>query len=159
MAVKVIGIGNRLYGDDAIGSLVAECLNFYDAEANGFQALSFIKKEDIIFFIDAMLMDEDYGLFKIDVNKEYEVDISDPHRLSPVQVIFLAKRSGELPSEAYILAIKPERVDWPGLSERVIQRAEGLFTKYREFLSKYGIEVNPKQLKSCLKSKEKITWT
>jgi len=57
LAVKIIGLGNRLYGDDAIGSLTAACMEelglpAFDAGANGFQALSAIEEGDVMFFID-----------------------------------------------------------------------------------------------------------
>jgi len=158
MAVKVIGLGNRLYGDDAIGSIIAECINAYDASANGFQALTYIEKDDVIFFVDAMIMDEEYNLFKVDLNKDIEVEISDPHRLTPLQVLFLAKKSGITPKEAYILAIKPEKVDWPGLTDKAIERAKNLFLKYKDFLKSKGVEVNVEELEKCLKEKKDRTW-
>lgn len=158
MAVKVIGLGNRLYGDDAIGSIIAECINAYDASANGFQALTYIEKDDVIFIVDAMMMDEEYNLFKVDLNQDMEVEISDPHRLTPLQVLFLAKKAGREPKEAYILAIKPEKVDWPGLTDQAIERAKNLFLKYKDFLKSKGVEVNVEELEKCLKEKKDRTW-
>ncbi len=158
MAVKVIGMGNRLYGDDAIGSLTAECMNVFDAEANGFQALTHIEKDDVVFFIDAMKMDEDFNLFKIDIDKVDYAEIPDPHRLSPIQVVSLSKKSGNVPKEAYILAIKPERLDWPGLSDKAIERVNSLLTKYKDFLEKFGINVNIQKVISCLKERSNTPW-
>jgi hydrogenase maturation protease len=158
MPVKIIGMGNRLYGDDAIGSLTAECMNVFDAEANGFQALTYIEKDDVVFFIDAMIMDEEFNLFKIDVNKDDYAEISDPHRLSPIQVISLSKKSGNTPKEAYILAIKPERLDWPGVSDKAIERVNGLLTKYKNFLEKFGIKVNVQEIINCLKERRNTPW-
>ncbi|BFH74637.1 hypothetical protein SJAV_25810 [Sulfurisphaera javensis] len=158
MAIKIIGMGNRLYGDDAIGSLVASCIGGLDAEANGFQALAFIEKGDIVFFIDAMIMDEEFNLFKINVEKAEETEISDPHRLSPIQVVSLAKKAGNVPKEAYILAIKPERIDWPGVSNEAIERVKKLFQKYNDFLASYGIIINIDELLKCVKEKSNTPW-
>ncbi len=158
MAVKVIGLGNRLYGDDAVGSLVAECANWLDAGANGFQALTYIEKGDVVFFVDAMVMEEEFNLFRVDLSKDYEVEVSDPHRLSPLQVVFLAKRAGNVPREAYILAVKPERLDWPGLSDRAIERVGLLLNKYKDFLSKFGIEVDVEKIVNCLKDRKDTPW-
>lgn len=158
MAVKVIGMGNRLYGDDAIGSLTAECMNAFDAEANGFQALTFIEKGDIVFFIDAVIMEEEFNLFKVDIEKDNFVEISDPHRLSPVQVISLSRKSDNVPKEAYILAIKPEKLDWPGISDKAIERVKELFTKYQDFLKKFGIDVNVESVVNCLKERSNTPW-
>lgn len=158
MAVKVIGMGNRLRGDDAIGSLTAECMNAFDAGANGFEALTFIEKGDIVFFIDAVLMEEEFNLFRVDVVNANFTDISDPHRLSPVQIISLSKQSGNVPKEAYILAIKPESLDWPGVSDKAIERVKELFTKYHDFLKKFGIEVDIERVINCLKERKNTPW-
>ncbi|QXJ35536.1 hydrogenase maturation protease [Saccharolobus shibatae] len=158
MAVKVVGMGNRLYGDDAIGSIAAICMNSFDAEANGFQALAYIKKGDIVFFIDAMIMEEDFNLFRINLEKDIQVEISDPHRLSPIQIVELARKSGNAPKEAYILAIKPEKIDMPGISDKVIERARSLFEKYKDFLGNYGINVNVEEIVNCIESKKDKPW-
>ncbi|BDC17878.1 hydrogenase maturation protease [Acidianus sp. HS-5] len=158
MAVKIIGMGNRLYGDDAIGSLTAECMNALDAEANGFQALTFIEKDDVVIFIDAMVMDEEYNLFKVNLENVDFVEISDPHRLSPIQVVSLARKSGNMPKEAYVLAIKPEKLDWPGISDKAIERVKELLTKYKGFLEKYGVTVNVEKVIECLKERSDKPW-
>ncbi|AWR96797.1 hydrogenase maturation protease [Acidianus sulfidivorans JP7] len=158
MAIKIIGMGNRLYGDDAIGSVIAECMNAFDAEANGFQALTYIEKGDIVFFIDATMMDEEFNLFKIDIKKNEYTEISDPHRLSPLQVVALSKKSGNEPKEAYILAIKPQKLDWPGISDEAIERAKNLLEKYKDFLNKFGITINIEEIINCVNNKKNAPW-
>ncbi|ARM75289.1 hydrogenase maturation protease [Acidianus manzaensis] len=158
MAVKVIGLGNRLYGDDAIGSITAECIGALDAEANGFQALTFIQKDDIVIFIDAMMMNEEFGMFKIDINNLEDIEIKDPHRLSPIQIMSLAIKSENAPKEAYILGIKPEKMDWPGISKEVLNRIDLALHKYEEFLKKFGIIIDIDKTIQCIKEKSDKPW-
>ncbi|MBB5252717.1 hydrogenase maturation protease [Sulfurisphaera ohwakuensis] len=158
MAVKIIGLGNRLYGDDAIGSITAECMGVYDASANGFDALTFIEKGDIVIFLDTMLMEEEYGLFEINKDKIQGVEISDAHRLSPIQIVSLAKQSGREPQKVYIMAVKPERLDWPGISAEVIERMRKLLSEYSDFLKKLGLHVNVDNVIQCVKSRKDSPW-
>lgn len=158
MVIKLIGLGNRLYGDDAIGSITAECLNAFDASANGFEALAMIEKDDIVIFIDAMIMDEEYNLFNVNVNNLDYIEISDPHRLSPIQILSLSAKSNKKPKEAYILAIKPEKIDWPGLSDKAIERLEKALNKYKDFFEKMGIKIDNEKVINCVKEKKEETW-
>lgn len=163
MAVKIIGLGNRLYGDDAIGSLTAACMEeldlpAFDAGANGFQALSAIEDGDIVFFIDVVQMDEEEGIFKVDLDKADFVEITDPHRLTPLQVLSLSARTNNRPKEAYIVGIRPERIDWPGISDAAIKRLEKVLEKFKKFISNYGIDIDVDKVIQCVKSKSKEPW-
>ncbi|MEJ2771697.1 hydrogenase maturation protease [Stygiolobus sp. CP8521M] len=163
MSIKIIGLGNRLYGDDAVGSLTAACMEelglpAFDANSNGFQALSAIENGDIVFFIDIVQMDEEEGIFKVDLDKADFVEITDPHRLTPLQVLSLSARSNNRPKEAYIVGIKPEYIDWPGISDAAIKRLEKVLQKFKKFISTYGIDVDIDKVIQCVKSKSKEPW-
>lgn len=163
MAVKIIGLGNRLYGDDAIGSLTAACMEelglpAFDAGANGFQALSAIEEGDVVFFIDVMLMEEEEGIFRVDLDRADLVEITDPHRLTPLQVLSLSARSKARPKEAYIVGVRPESLDWPGISETAMRRLEKVLQKFKRFVSTYGIEVDVDRVLECVKRKSREPW-
>jgi len=103
-------------------------------------------------------MEEEEGIFRVDLDKADLVEITDPHRLTPLQVLSLSARSKARPKEAYIVGVKPESLDWPGISDAAIRRLERVLRKFKKFVYNYGIEVDVDRVLECVKRKSKEPW-
>ena len=121
-SIGVIGIGNPLRCDDAIGIILLDFLkdheadfhlnvSFIDAGTAGMNILHVISKFDIVFLIDAVKMGKvpgswnffSYDDVKSQMNKEYiSTHISDIF-----QVIEFAKRVKNKPERIFIFGIEP----------------------------------------------------
>jgi hypothetical protein len=56
------------------------------------------------------------------------------------------------------VGIKPEYIDWPGISDAAIKRLEKVLQKFKKFISTYGIDVDIDKVIQCVKSKSKEPW-
>jgi hydrogenase maturation protease len=73
-------------------------------------------------------------------------------------VLSLSARSKARPKEAYIVGVRPERLDWPGISDAAIRRLERVLRKFERFVSTYGIEVDVDRVLECVKRKSREPW-
>ncbi len=128
MKALVLGLGNRMYGDDGFGSCLAEFLSSQrvegvdvkDGDYMGLGLLGWLEGYDLVIFVDAAspdMVDEEIALLKIDPDKtdleEVSQLVSDAHKVGPVQLAALARKSGILSGEAYLVALRAEKVCWP----------------------------------------------
>jgi hydrogenase maturation protease len=54
--------------------------------------------------------------------------------------------------------VRPERLDWPGISETAIRRLEKVLRKFKKFVSTYGIEVDVDGVLESVKRKSNEPW-
>ncbi len=115
----IIGVGNVLYGDDAIGPILAEGLsecgiNALPAELDAFSVISHLEESPLVIFID--VLDESFGRrgevvkMKLDPKRLSAEDIVDminwelsAHKITPAHLIALAYASGRFFGEAWII--------------------------------------------------------
>ena len=156
MKALVLGLGNRMYGDDGFGSCLAEFLSLQkvenvdvkDGDYMGLGLLGWLEGYDLVVFIDAASKDmvkEDVELFKIDPQRadveEVSELVTDAHRVGPTQLAALAVKSGILKGEAYLVALRAEKVCWPcSMSERAIKLAPRAIELVNKVLSSKGLE-------------------
>jgi hydrogenase 3 maturation protease len=135
--VLIIGIGNRLKGDDGVGSIIAEKLkekireeNLFviDAENAPENYTGKIKEisPELLLIIDAVDFNSypgDFRIFEIDEIKDTTVST---HNFS----ISLLKKFIKV-DEIYLLGIQPENISFgENLSERVKKSVEKIIKKF-----------------------------
>jgi hydrogenase maturation protease len=54
--------------------------------------------------------------------------------------------------------VRPESLDWPGISETAMRRLEKVLQKFKRFVSTYGIEVDVDRVLECVKRKSNEPW-
>jgi hydrogenase maturation protease len=54
--------------------------------------------------------------------------------------------------------VRPERLDWPGISDAAIRRLERVLRKFKRFVFTYGIEVDVDRVLECVRRKSKEPW-
>ncbi|UXD21341.1 hydrogenase maturation protease [Ignicoccus pacificus DSM 13166] len=128
MKALVLGLGNRMYGDDGFGSCLAEFLSkqkienvdVKDGDYMGLGLLGWLEGYDLVIFIDAAnpeTVKNEIELLKIDPSKATVEEVSelvtDAHKVGPVQLAALAKKSGIFDGEAFLVALRAEKVCWP----------------------------------------------
>jgi hydrogenase 3 maturation protease len=135
--VLIIGIGNRLKGDDGVGSIIAEKLkekireeNLFviDAENAPENYTGKIKEisPELLLIIDAVDFNSYPGDFKIfEINEIKDTTVS-THNFS----ISLLKKFIKV-DEIYLLGIQPENISFgENLSERVKKSVEKIIEKF-----------------------------
>ncbi|ALU12649.1 hypothetical protein EYM_06045 [Ignicoccus islandicus DSM 13165] len=156
----VLGIGNRMYGEDGFGSCLGEFLSkqkLSDVEARdgdymGMGLIGWLEGFSLVIFLDAVVDDvkEDLVVYKIvPENATYEELAElpvDAHKASPTQLAAFAKRSGIFDGEAYLVGLKAEKVCWPcPLTERAANLMPLAVDKVNEILRKYGFSTFSKE--------------
>lgn len=155
MKALVLGLGNRMYGDDGFGSCLAEFLSrqrlenvdVKDGDYMGLGLLGWLEGYELVIFLDAMskdLIDEDIKLLKIDPSKigitEASELVTDAHKVGPTQLAALAHKSGILRGEAYLIALRAEKICWPcSMSDRAIRLMPRTIELTNKVLSSKGL--------------------
>lgn len=120
--VVVVGVGNRLFGDDGVGSLVAEileaCVKSEDVdvlvrETLDISIIHVLEDYDIVVFVDAIRKSgvEKPELYYVDLDatsQELSLKVVDPHNIDIVRLTLLAHISGKLKAKVYLLGIPVE---------------------------------------------------
>lgn len=144
MGMKVIGIGNRIMGDDAIGVMIAESLEetlenlgveVIIGETDVDYCLSFIEDGDFLFIIDATLYGLEPGTLTIgEINKEkvYAQEEYSQHQISLVKLISICNVKN---ISGYILGIEVVEVDFGiELSTLIKARFDDIKSKVYDFI-------------------------
>ncbi|MEZ0345573.1 MAG: hydrogenase maturation protease [Infirmifilum sp.] len=115
----VVGIGNPLYGDDAIGPLLAEAfaecgVRAVNAELDAFTVASYLEGVELVIFID--VFDQSYGkvgdLVKVRLDPkllspeevaEFLSRDTGAHNVSPAHVAVLAYASGRFKGDVWVI--------------------------------------------------------
>jgi len=149
--IGVIGIGNPLRYDDAIGIILLDFLkdhgtdfhpnvSFVDAGTAGMNVLHVISEFDIVLIIDAVQMGKAPGSWNFfsygDVESQKEKEHISTHISDIFQVIELAKRIQKKPEKIYIFGIEPADLSiGQGLSKQVKDNLSTLQEMVKEKLS------------------------
>lgn len=115
----VVGLGNPLFGDDAIAPLLAESLsecnvNALNAELDAFTAASYIENIPLVIFID--IFDSSYGNLgeivkvRLDPRRLSREELTHlisretgAHMVTPAHVVALAYASGKFNGDAWVI--------------------------------------------------------
>ena len=140
LKVAIIGVGNRLMGDDGFGSCLADALmgkvrNAYVTDLGPGNLLGVnLEKYDIIVIIDVGNIEEDYGIYRISPSGRFDISL---HDLGLASVVNLYKNK-----TFYLVACKPERIDIQfGLSKECKSRIRELIPVLIKFLSGLGVQL------------------
>lgn len=147
--ILIMGVGNRMYGDDAFGPLFAEALErcgapALNSELDVFTAVSHLEGVDLLIFID--VVDKSFGepgdvvVLRIDPRtlspEEVATAISfetSAHQVTPAHIVLLGYSSGFFRGEAYVVGVVSEHTDFARkMSSRVVAAAERACLKLRE---------------------------
>jgi len=144
MGMKVIGIGNRIMTDDAIGVMIAESLEealenlgveVIIGETDVEYCLSFIDDGDFLFIIDATLYGLEPGTLTVqEINKEkiYAKEEYSQHQISLVKLIGICNVKN---ISGYILGIEVLEVDFGiELSNIIKARFDDIKSKVYDFI-------------------------
>lgn len=161
MRVLVVGLGNRMYGDDGYGDLLAQFLE--ECGASGFDVfhgahlglgmLGYLAGYDVIVFIDIVergLVEEgpgSVGILEIDPSKagvaEYAYMFSretDNHSVSPAHLIALLYAAGQYRGTAYIIGVVPESLEFGKPVSEPVKKATGrVLEMLDDLLAKLGL--------------------
>ncbi|MEM0092860.1 MAG: hydrogenase maturation protease [Thermofilum sp.] len=165
-SVLVVGVGNRLYGDDGAGSCLAESLRRCHPELNVevHETLSFwetgIFEGRLLVVIADAVNAQPLGspkLYKLEPRALPPEEVSsllysaDPHDASPALLVTLAHAAGVLKGDCYLLGIPAARVELGfGLSEEALRAMALALPLLERLLSRYGCSVNLKR--DCLEN-------
>ncbi len=118
--IKIIGIGNRLLQDDAIGVLMVEQLNetfslpnveYIIGETDYIYCLNEIDESDVVIIIDGSYFNTTPGTVTcqtLQTAAKQRTCLATPHELNLIQTL-----QQECPTrEAYVIGIEISSVDW-----------------------------------------------
>ncbi len=162
MRVLVVGLGNRMYGDDGYGDLLAQFLE--ECGASGFEVfhgshlglgmLGYLAGYDVIVFIDIVDPElvgggpGDVGVLEIDPSRadaaEYAYMFSretDNHAVSPAHLVALLYAAGQYRGKAYIVGVVPQSTEFgKPVSEPVKRATPRVLEKLEALLARLGVE-------------------
>lgn len=141
MKVVIVGVGNRLMGDDGFGSCLAEIIKDYilgaevlDLGTSNLLNID-INKYDIVVLLDIANIDSEYGIYEVKRGSDYDFSLHDLG-LNLVLKLYEDKKF-------YVVACKPYIVDINfRLSEECINRLVKLFPIFKLFMEKFGVKIN-----------------
>lgn len=166
--IAIVGIGNRLMGDDGFGSYLAEALegnvkgcDVIDLGASGVSSLEILKDYDVIILIDAIMLEDNKDIFITKMDQEIDseeitstvVDFqySGSHGLGIQSVITTLRILGYTP-EVYVFGCKPYVLDVKmGISDELMSKLDQIITSLYNFLKKFGIEFDTQKTIEKLK--------
>ncbi len=136
--VAIVGVGNRLFGDDGVGSIVAEILgacfrsdsvDVFVREILDTSVIHVLEDYDMVIFVDAIrgANVEKPVLYYVDLNvtsQEWEgvFRVVDPHNVDVMRLVLLALISGRLRAKVYLLGMPVEVLELgASLSRKAIE--------------------------------------
>ncbi len=134
-ALTIIGVGNRLRGDDAIGPLLIDALSglshsqveLVDAGSDALGLLEYFQGRDHVIVIDACHMGRKAGcIVEFDPTQIDLVLKDDPislHGLGLAESIQMAQSLQMLPRDLKIIGIEPESIQFSGSLSVPVQKA------------------------------------
>jgi len=137
-SISILGVGNRLFGDDGAGSITVdvlkECLEVRDSSVNLFvfetldtSLISLLEESDVVVFVDAILGVNEPKLYTVDPESAKDealeaVRLVDPHYLDPARLVSLAYITGRLKARVYLVGIPAKSLELgAGLSRETLQ--------------------------------------
>jgi len=152
--VCIIGLGNILLQDDAIGLYVTEtireCYRFepqidlLDGGTAGLDLLPVIEGYEKVLFVDAVDAGEPPGAIVIiegDAIPSFLAAQVSVHHVRLSDLLFAARMAGPLPAEICLVGIQPESVDiGVGMTDILKRSLDLLLTTVLERLEEWGVE-------------------
>jgi len=147
----VIGVGNEMMGDDAIGphivrglisgKVLPEEVLLIDEGRGGMRLIHHIKEMERILIIDAADIGKDPGEFTMFRPEEVESikDLSGTniHEWDLLKMLDLSRMLGECPEDVRILAIQPKNLEWgENISSELSSRVEEYIEIVKDILTK-----------------------
>jgi hydrogenase maturation protease len=153
-SVAVIGLGNILLQDDAVGLHAIETIkkrhrfepqiDLLDGGTAGLDLLPVIEHYDRVLFVDAVDAGEPPGSIVIvegDGIPSFLTSQVSVHHVGLSDLLFAARMAGCLPAEICLIGIQPESVDIGlDMTDILKQNLGLLLTTVLEWLQKWGIE-------------------
>jgi hydrogenase maturation protease len=152
--ICVIGLGNILLQDDAIGLHVTETIKeryrfepqieLHDGGTAGLDLLPLIEHYEKVLFVDAVDAGQPPGaivMIEGDAIPSFLTTQVSVHHVGLSDLLFAARMAGSLPAEICLIGIQPESVDI-GLEMTDIMKKslDLLLTTVVEQLQKWGVE-------------------
>lgn len=146
----VIGVGNEMMGDDAIGphivrelisrKVLPEEILLIDEGRGGMRLVHHIKDLDKVLIIDAADIGKDPGDYTVfrpeDVESIKDLSGNNIHEWDLLKMLELSRMLGECPDDISILAIQPKDLEWGGeISGELIERLEDYIEKVKQLLA------------------------
>ncbi len=133
--VKIISVGNPLYGDDGIGKAVLDELmqsnsipsaNYYDAATDALSILDEFEMDSLNIIVDAAKMGKAPGTVVHFKSKQAKTIIQwdhlSLHGFGLAETFALAKQLDKLPEKVVVVGVEPESIGISeGISETVIK--------------------------------------
>lgn len=155
--IAIVGIGNRLMGDDGFSSYIAEALegnvkgcDVIDLGSAGVSAIEVLKDYDVVIIIDAVLSDKDFEISKMDLEIDsdeitstvLDYEYSGSHGLGIQSVLTTLKIMGYNPV-VYLIGCKPYLLEPRiGLSQELKSKIGQIVQQIADFLKGLGIQVD-----------------
>lgn len=168
-SVLVVGVGNRLYGDDGAGSCFADALERCNPELSveiretlSLWETGLFEGRALVVFVDAVNA-QPLGsprLYRLEPRALDPEELSsmlssaDPHDASPAVLVALAHAAGVLKGDCYLLGVPAARIELGrGLSGEAVRALLSSVHLLERLLSRYGCsaELKPECLESALR--------
>ncbi len=127
--VKVIAVGNDLYGDDGVGTAVIEMLGqipemkgieLVNGATDALGLIDHFEDTEHVILVDAAQMGEQPGTVKVfskdEVKLKIKMDHLTVHGISLAETFDIAKAIDKLPGKITIIGIEPKNI---GISEKL----------------------------------------
>ena len=127
--IKVIAVGNDLYGDDGIGNAVLQVLEqipdmkdveLIDGATDALGLIDHFSDNDHVIIVDAAQMGEKPGTVKIfsreEVKLQIKMDHLSVHGISLAETFDIAQAVDSLPEKITIIGIEPQNI---GISQKL----------------------------------------
>jgi len=127
--IKIIAVGNDIYGDDGIGKAVIDELNqmpemkdieMIDGDTDALGLIDHFENTDHVILIDAAQMGEKPGTVKVfnkdEIRLNIKMDHLTVHGISLAETFEIAQTVEKLPKKVTIIGIEPQNI---GISEKL----------------------------------------
>ncbi|MDP1570857.1 MAG: HyaD/HybD family hydrogenase maturation endopeptidase [Vicinamibacterales bacterium] len=152
--INVIGLGNVLMGDDAVGPYVIEHLRaayhcpdgveFCDAGTPGLDLIPFMADTDACIIVDTVKAGGapgDMRVYRLEqILANAPLPRLGPHEPGVKETLITLHLAGRGPREVVLIGVIPEQTEaWPGLSPVVRDRVPELIAQVAEELQRLGV--------------------
>ena len=123
--VTIVGVGNKLFGDDGAGTITVEVfgkcfkhgnVRFLSFETLDTSVLHVFEESELLVFVDAVTNIDEPRLYIVDPESAREEIVGmlrpfDPHHLDPMRLTILAYASGKLKSKVYLVGVPAKSLE------------------------------------------------
>jgi hydrogenase maturation protease len=160
MRILVLGIGNLLLGDEAVGVRIVEALEqryrlpahveVLDGGTSGMELMEMMADRDHLIVADAVLTGAEPGSVAVLYDEEIPALFTrkvSPHQLGLSDVLMALRLTDEFPRRLTLVGVVPESLEpGIGLSAVVSQAIEPALAKVLLALQESGVVAEPKEV-------------